>query len=349
MRPELSDGERLQRYRESLKRAWMHNGDANVWPVKLNAAMHLFVSEFGECLMSDLTQLEAAGESPAEIAALLGNPARPYRMIDFTIYSMRRRRFPLAQQRDVVLKLLRITRALKYGSEFNEDGSNIILPPARSDEILRELAECESCTAEESAVLHRLCALLWAYTEAVMFRAHDVTKELHGPYRCSTTRGQLIVKEYLNLRPEVLWRHIPLLPCQSIRVSLHYADNVAFRIEWHNRVYHDGAPLVPSLHGYRIEIDGNRVGLEATADLMSSMKQTIAAISRNLSQATWNERVAKYAEIFWYRKKPLADRLGRDWRPPQEVFAAIQYGSESDARRACLSSQACERLAMLTI
>ena len=101
---------KLERYRTSLGDAWRDAGDANVWPIKLNAAIHLFVKEFGEELTDDLMQLEASGLALGEIARPFYNPARLYRIIDSVIYSMRRNRQPLCRQREMVLKLLAMTR-----------------------------------------------------------------------------------------------------------------------------------------------------------------------------------------------------------------------------------------------
>ena len=346
MQPEERDGERIRLYRESIGSAWGH-GDGNTWPVKLNAAFHLFLKEFGEELIDDLAYLEQR-KTPAEIARPFYNPARLYRIIDSTIYGMRRNHYSVAQQRAVVLKLLDLCKSLKYGSEFNEDGRNVIYDPATVEETAEKLDQ-PLLSVEESKIVHRFCAVMWAYTEAICFRAHDVTKEIHGSYPCDGGRKHFIVKEYLNLSPRELWPDAPLLPCSTIRIYKQYNDNVRIRIDALNHLYHEGGQLVPNLEACCVEVDGRRVEIELLREYLARVQQTIGTISRYIESISWNERVLKYAEIFWFRKKPFRDQRGCDWRVPPHVRNTIRNGMENERRRTPLSDEASARLAMLTI
>ncbi len=345
MQPEDVDSERIRLYRESISRAWGH-GDGNTWPVKLNAAFHLFLKEFGEELIDDLAYLEQH-KTPAEIALPFYNPARLYRIIDSTIYSMRRNHYRMAQQRAVVLRLLSLCRTLKYGSEFNEDGCNVIYDPETVRRTSASLAPLRS--TDESKIVHRFCAVMWAYTEAICFRAHDVTKEIHGAYSYDDGRKHFIVKEYLNLSPHELWPDMPLLPCRTVKIYKQYNETVRIRIDALNHLYHEGGQLVPSLEACRVEVDGQQADVELLREYLVRVQQTVGSISRYIERISWNERVLKYADIFWFRKKPFCDQRGRDWRVPAHVRQAIMTGTENERRRVPLSDEASARLAMLTI
>lgn len=340
------DLERTARYRETISRAWSH-GDTNVWPVKLNAAIHLFVKEFGEELLEDLAWLEANGRSLAEIAKLFYNPARLYRIIDSVIYSMRRNFYPVSAQREVVVKLLTMTKSLKYGSEFNEDGRNVIYDPATAEAAAASKLNEPIQSAAESQRVHRFCGLMWAYTECIFFRAHDVTKEIHGPY--SVAGKQFIVKEYLNVQPRELWPGMPLLPCETIKIYKQYSPEVRIRIDALNHLYHEGGVLVPNLEACAVEADGKRQDIGVLSEWLQTMQQTISAITRHIDSISWNDRVLKYADIYWFRKKPVSDQRGRDWHVPPSVQEAIRRGAENERRRTPLSDEASARLAMLTI
>lgn len=346
--PRIDDQRRLDRYRETIRCAW-GQGDGNSWPIKLNAAFHLFLEPFGEELLEDLDWLEGRGKSLAEIAAPFYNPARLYRIIDSTIYGLRRKHLPLADQRRVVLKLLDMTRALKYGSELNENGCNEIYGPEALERVMSAKTWHTVESVEESMTVHRFCALMWAYTEAIFFRAHDVTKEIHGPYGVAGTDRRFIVKEYLNLRPRELWPTMPLLPCDTVKIFKQYVPEVRIRIDALNHLYQEGAPLVPSLERYAIEVDGEPRDLEVLQRFLARAQETVQAISHHIDGIDWNQRVLKYADIFWFRKKPLRDQRGVDWRVPSSVRAAILAGEENRRRRPQLSNEASARLAMLTI
>ena len=339
---------RVTQYRRTIGQAWSH-GDTNVWPVKLNAAIHLFLKEFGAELLDDLAWLEGDGRTLAEIARPFYNPSRLYRVIDSVIYSMRRNGYSMAEQRATVIKLLDLTRTLKYGSEFNEDGCNTIYDPASAEAVAAATLTEPIGSVAESRLVHSFCALMWAYTECIFFRAHDVTKEIHGPYAVAGGTRTFLVKEYLNARPADLWPQVPLLPCATIKVFKQYRPQVRIRIDALNHLYHDGGQLVPNLEACAVEADGVRQDIGILAEWMRTMQQTIIAITRHVDSIGWNERVLKYADIFWFRKKPLREQRGGDWRVPLQVQDRIRHGSENERRRTPLSDEASERLAMLTI
>lgn len=343
-----TDSERIEKFRQML-RLWRFNGDTYSWPIKLNAAMHLFCKEFGEELLDDLAWLEAQGKTLAEIAQPFYNPARPYRMIDFVIYSMRRNRRPLAAQRMAVVKLLTMAKSLKYGSELIDEFGNLVYDPVRAGEIAATMLDRPVASLAESQMVHRFCAMLWTYTESILFRVHDLTKEFHGPYPYDEGRKHYVVKEYLNLRPVEIWPDMPLLPSSTIKVYQQYKFPVRLRIEAHNRVYHDGGQLIPHLESWAVEVDGRRLSAAEVAESIAPVQRAITALTRHVETLGWHERAIKYAEMFWLRKKPLRDQRNRDWRLPASVREAIQQGSELERRRVPLSSEECERLAMLTI
>ena len=86
-----TDEEKLDIYRDCLGKAWGYV-DYHDWPVKLNSVFHLFLKEFGEELMEDLTFLEEEKKlSLAEMARLFYNPARIFRLIEYNIYRTNKR------------------------------------------------------------------------------------------------------------------------------------------------------------------------------------------------------------------------------------------------------------------
>ncbi len=342
--------ERLELYRQSLVRAWGHT-DYNDWPVKLNASFHLFLTEFGDELVDDLRCLtDERGWSSAEVAALFRNPARVYRMIDSTVYSMRRRGRTLAEQRDVVLALLDLVSAMKHGSEFNEDGRNIVYGDEALEAASRLLVHGPLCSRNDSVLVHRLCGIAWAYTESIFFRAHDVTKEIHGPYLLVDGAGVLVVKEYLNMRPVELWPRRRLLEHAEVRVLLRYREGTEMEIDALNHLYHRGGEsMVDQLLGYLVEIDGRPAEPPEIVELIAAMGEVIGGQTAFVDGLSWHEKVEKYAEIFWFRKAPLRSAVGLDWQLGPEVREQIRRGQPNPKRVPRLSREEVHRLARLTI
>lgn len=344
-----TDEERLQLYRESLRHAWGFT-DYNDWPVKLNAVFHLFLPEFGRELLADLHALRRErGFDPPAIARLFRNPARVYRLIDSTVYSMRRSGLSLTDQRAVVLELLSVVRAMKHGSEFNEDGRNLIVDPARAEARWGAALPAGRPVRSAAAAVHRLCGLLWAYTESIFFRAHDVTKEIHGPYPFGGDGGSVMVKEYLSLRPRGLWLGDGLLGAEEVVVILRYGPKVRIRIDALNHVYTEGSTLVDGLEAFAVSRDGRRLDEAGMADLARALERAIVIQAKAVDAMSWQEKVTKYAEIFWYRKAPLREARGLPWDLPDEVRRRCAAGTENPRRASRLSPEQVGRLAMLTI
>jgi hypothetical protein len=343
-----TDEEKLAIYREVLGKAWDFV-DYHDWPIKLNAAFHLFLEEFGDQFLADLHYLEEEEKKPLEeIARLFHNPARIFRLIEYTIYSLRRKRSPIQYQRQVALKLIAMVKALKHGSEFNEDGTNLIYEPEKVKQIYRDFLEGRSCTRENSQIIHRFCGVIWAYTESIFFRAHDVTKEIHGPY--SLNNQNLVVKEYMNLNPYDIWPGVTLLPCHTVKIFKNYNHKIKINIDILNHLsLEKGVLPVPNLDSYYIEIDGREAPPDQLRELMEIIGNTISEITARIEQMSWHDLVMKYAEIFWYRKKPLRDARGLPWKPPEHLRETIYAGKPNPMRQTKLSKEQVQRLAQLTI
>lgn len=337
---------RLRLYRQSLVKAW-GCVDYNDWPIKLNAAFHLFLEEFSAEFLDDITYLESErGIALADIARAMNNPARVYRIIDASLYGLKRSRTPLVKQRQTTLKLLDMVKALKYGSEFNENGINEILSPSQVALLADKVPV--SCTPFGARLIHQFCGAMWSYTESIFFRAHDVTKEIHGPYPLQDGKV-LVVKDYLNLRPTEIWGDMPLLPCNSIRIVKKYAAGVNLTIDALNHLYSEQKLLIPHLEGYFMIVDGILADEDMATGLLEKMKEAVSAISSGVDEMSWNERVAKYAEIFWFRKRPVRDLRGLPWHVPAKVRERIAIGTDNSARRERLSAEQVSRLGQITI
>jgi hypothetical protein len=331
----------LDAYKTSLKSAWGFN-DYNDWPIKFNTIMHLFIDAFTEEFLTDLRKLQEKNYPKADIAASFGNPARIYRIINPIIFGMKRMRLDLRTQREIVLALLEITRYLKDGSIYNEEGTNLILSRGAVQELLAGKS-FHSSTPEEASYLHRFCGIMWAYTEAIFFRAHDVTKEIHGAYELEDG-NILLIREYLHLAPNEIWESIPLLPCKKLVIYAVYKNSLRIKIDAYNHLFHEGGSYNEDLVSYRVEIDGGEISLQTLKGLTGTMFESITSIHSWTEAASMFEKAEKYAEIYWYRKKPLKDCLQEQWQPDAQVREHIRKGDIDSRRVNNMTKEQIERL-----
>jgi hypothetical protein len=334
---------RLQKYKESLNSAWGFN-DYNDWPIKFNSIMHLFLQEFAEEFIRDLSDLQKKGVEKKDIARAFYNPARLYRIIHSVIFGMRMKRMPVQTQRDMAVYMLDLVKLLKEGSEFNEHGLNLIM----SSQQIQAIEMTPVTDSREPMAIQGLCGMLWAYTEAIFFRAHDVTKEIHGMYRLQDG-NQLLVREYLNLNCTELWEGYPLISNNSIKIFIKYNKNLRLDIDSYNHLFLKEGNYVKDFEEYRIEVDGKRVGIEEVTVLTPVLQQAVEIIYSWSKIVHWREIANKYADIYWFRKRPLPIMLNKEWRTPPYLREKILNGEISKKRLDTLTDESIARLISLVI
>ena len=343
----MSRENRLLAYKESLRSAWGFN-DYNDWPIKFNSIMHLFLEEFTNEFLSDLETIQNKKIPLYEISDAFGNPARIYRLINAVIFGMKRKFINLERQREIVLFLLDLVKCLKYGSEFNEDGTNIIFNQDNLTSVYKRI-RLKQADQKSSTILQRFCGIMWAYTEAIFFRAHDVTKEIHGAYKMQGFLNNFLIREYLNLNPKDIWNNVPLLPCNTIKIYTEYSENLKISIDSYNHLFHHGGNYVQNLIAFGIECDGNEIELEELSDMIPIMQKTIESIHSWVNDVEWQSKAKRYADIYWYRKRPLRDVLGIDWKVPVAVYEKIDHGNVDSRRISNLSKEQIEKLINIII
>lgn len=342
-----SDELRIQKYKESLKSAWGYN-DYNDWPIKFNSIMHLFLKDFTSEFLDEINSIKEIGVGDEIIMESFGNPARIYRLINPLIYGMKLMRYDLLEQRTKVAYLLKLVENMKAGTAYNEDGNNIILNKCELNNVLKNV-HFISCRQNEAEELHRMFGLLWAYTEAIFFRAHDVTKEIHGLYDIEGSKSKLLIREYMNLSPQELWQNTPLLNCSKITIYTVYNDQLDVSIDAYNHLFFKKGNYINDLFKYAIVCDGVEISIETLKTFAGKMLDTIRVIHEWAAKADMGEKVCRYADIYWYRKKALCDILGKEAGVPPIVYQNILNGSPDGRWKNNLSDRQIDQLISLLI
>lgn len=314
----------LTAYKKSLKMAWGYN-DYNDWPIKFNAIMHLFLDEFALEFITDLQKALQSYERE-EISESFNNPARIYRIIHSVIYGMKANKFSIEEQQKVAEIMLKMVSDLKSGSPFNENGRNIILDD------MDEFHKCDFYVSDEAQAtkLQRFFGLMWAYTESLFFRAHDVTKEIHGLYRDGTER--VLIREYYNLKPNEIWTDMKFMDYSNLKFITYYSDELDVSLDAYNHIYFNRGNYIKDMQKYRIEADGKQITLDELMNQIPKIETCINLIHEWAKQSSQIDKINRYADIYWYRKKPLKDLLNQNWEVPQKVRDRIENGA-IDKRR----------------
>lgn len=324
----------ISSYKKSLYSAWGYN-DYNDWPIKFNSIMHLFVKEFSEEFENDLKEVLKT-QKREQVSHRFKNPARIYRIIHSIIYGMKLRCISLEEQREMICLLLQMTSDLKVGDIFNKDGRNIIYV---DNSLFSGLNYTHSDTLQ-SASLQRFFGLMWAYTESLFFRAHDVTKEIHGLYYENDQK--ILVREYYNLQPKEIWGEMRYVDYSSLKVIAYYSKELDISLDAYNHIFFKKGNYIENMIKYRIEADGKEITIEQLLEQVPNMEECIRSVHDWTERVTSKHIINRYADIYWYRKKVLKDLLDKDWRVPINVREQIEQGDIDQRRMKKLSDRQIE-------
>ena len=312
----------------------------SAWPIELNSVSHLFLYLFATEILEDLWQLKAQGREEAAIAAKFKTSARVIRLIMPCVMGMKACGMPTETIREKVLYLLSMAEQLKYGDISNRDGKNIVLSPTA---LAMALDKGKMTMADKvgSLRVHKLCALSWNFAECLGFRAHGLFRQFHGPYYIPGQEEEILIRDFIDLNPQELWKATREVKYKNLRVVAAYRD-LGMSIDIYDNVsIREGTTYVNSLKAYYIEADGKLLSPEEVDRLGEELAGVILAISAEVEAMDWRQLAGKYAEIFWYGKKEL--KAGRDWCPPRAIYERIEKG-ELSTRLQNLSPQALQRM-----
>ncbi|UCH92678.1 MAG: hypothetical protein JSV88_20610, partial [Candidatus Aminicenantes bacterium] len=230
-----------------------------------------------------------------------------------------------------------LAKKLKYGDLTNRDGKNIVLAPGAWEHKIKMVTADKT----RSLAVHKLCAILWNYAECIFFWTHGLIREFHGPYHFPGKKEEILVRDFIDLKPLELWKSSRPVEYEKIRIITAYQD-LGMSIDIYNNVsINANTTYVNSLKSYYIEADGKMLNLDEVDRLCRVLSDVMLNITSEVETLDWRQLAKKYAEIFWYSKKELKD--GGDWRPPRSVHERIEKG-ELNTRLQNLSPQALQRM-----
>lgn len=327
------DRERLEKYVEAaiIPR---YNTDRRKYPIYAGRVGKLYLDILSKELFDDIEEFKSRGGTIRDLACVFNNPARIMRMAHTILAGLKMNDFPIEKQRQMILTLLDIVRAMKYGGEFCEDGRNLILSPAELSSLLEKELLIEA-DKKSSHLVQQLCGVLWAYVETPYFVCHGIAMEAQGPYINPQNESQVVlIRDFFNLRPIDLWQECNCVPCEKIRViAIH--ENIDVWFDAFDNLYIRRGNLVESLRLYSIREDEKPLSLDQIKELCNILNDVIFSITTRIDSWIEREIARKYMDIFWYQVKPLKEALGKSWQPPQIVLdrvATAEIPPHSDKR-----------------
>ncbi len=168
-----------------------------------------------------------------------------------------------------------------------------------------------------------LAALLWAYSDTLFFQGREVCCEYHGPYLLKNN-VQIIVRDYRHLVPKTLWPEVTFDDAiQSVRIITFHDLSLAISFDVYNNMNILRGSYQNSCKGGLLFVNGRLHSPQDICTLIDYFLEKTERQSRFVNSMKKYALYERYADIFWYRKRCLAELLGQQWRPPQKVYDTI--------------------------
>ncbi len=302
------------------------NTDPVKWPIGSGRAGAACQAELAEAIIGETEGVRSLPHGIEQTALEFGTPTRIWRMSHHLLRSIKQSGASKQVLQDTMGTLLEVASRTKAGPLYNDDGYNIVLADSEAYELSKRLESFDPFTADGtygSSVL-RLAGLLWSYTELLYFVAHEVGVELHGLYPVSDGK-RIFVRDFFNLQPVELWPGFDLATVGGVRIVTSHSDDLDVEFDIYNNHYpRSRAGFRTSLiRAAVIDAEGDILDLEQVRTLTTELADRSRSIHDSIESLSEIEQAKKYVEIFWLRKRPFADVLGMDWRPPKAVFQRI--------------------------
>lgn len=278
------------------------------WGKEWAGKLHLLITKFDQLKVSD-----------KEVAPLFMASSRIGQSL-WRLDALKQSDLEIPERLHVIEKLLDWLGIYRGSNIFCEDGKNIIWDTQKLQEETAGLRFTQLRKDKEAKSL--VCSLgstLWLYCELLYWTNHPFGHSFHGPYK--TPEGDLIVRNYFDLKPEI-WPFTKELNFSQLELFEVYR-NADLKFDFFERGIRTQKPYRERLVDAAAKINGKVIGVEELQSAYESVKQTMAIGTAAFQALNQQGIIAKHAEMWFYILKPLAGFVGENWQLTSEVHSNI--------------------------
>lgn len=303
----------------------------SVWPAPRFSPIEgeMYVSPYLlPSLLDDLSKLEQKGYNKEKVAELFKNPSRITQFV-WTFHTLKDIDLSENERVKLVKKIIDLI-SISRKDPFCEEGKNIIWSEEKVNLSLEELNWIDldevSEVEEYRETLGRLNGTLWLLCELLYFDFHGAGHEFHGPYNLVKDNQMLIVREYYDLKPDYFSFTDDLPFNRLMTFEIYPKKDVTF--DFFNRSRFS-VPLSKYLQKLHIEINGKGIGdFSEINNALNSSEKVSERGSKRVGKLERKELLEKFGEAYFFTIKPIQEKLGEDWRPPESFYHDIEKGAK---------------------
>ncbi|KKW42244.1 MAG: Phosphoenolpyruvate synthase [Candidatus Magasanikbacteria bacterium GW2011_GWA2_56_11] len=267
-----------------------------------------------QCRVERLTAMEAA--------RLLPNPSEIRGTMIFDLYATKYAGLSKAERLEIFDFYRRMLRALCLDDPYARE-KNVI----HSKEKIRELAAAaDPATPPIARALGRLVSAGYHVGHALYSDMHpSIVYDNYAPYDVSDLYGPrsvAVIKEFNNLNCPEIWPELKPVPADSVRIVCVY-ENVLARVDTVSHIVYDG-DTVNGLKYAAVYVDGQKRDPLSLSGLSAGLEQAAIDAFTRWQGFDLEERKRRYYLAKAYDFKNLAGKLGLDWKPGEELSAAVR-------------------------
>lgn len=312
----------------------LYNTDAIKWPIRSSHVISVVNDIYAVEYLNQLQEL-ACNYNPQAWKQAIPSSLILWRMAHHIINGLEKANLSKQEIAEDCLLMIDIIRNIDNSDELFSC-SHLI---TSTSEI--EYLSCKYDRICENAYMIQLISLatlLWAYSESLYFQGREICCEYHGPYHYN--EEIVIIRDFANFMPVDLWENGNYdTKIKSVRIVSFHKENVDLTIDAFNNVNISGGNFVDFCTGGLLFVNNRIVSKKEINAVIEEFSQKLEYQLELVNAMNKEELYQKYAYIFWYRKKSLADYLGHEWTPPPKVFdvlsvAKIEPSAKSNYRTA---------------
>ncbi|MDE1865877.1 MAG: hypothetical protein KGH94_04550 [Candidatus Micrarchaeota archaeon] len=273
-----------------------------------------------------LSALDSDAVRGADPRSIFAGPANVRNQMVVILFYSKFYRIPSRDRMRIAEFYRKVLESYSPKDPFTCKGTNKIYSDAEVFGLARARG-WSGATPESSRELGKLLVSLASlayslYTDATP----SLCGEFHGPYDVSERFGRghtLIVRDYFNLRPHELWRHVKDYRLGSVKIYSIYKD-VRIRHDFYGNFVAD-RNLVDNLAFYKVFMNGRPVGrLGGIKEAREYLAQLTLDQSNRLGRMSLEQMKRKFMETEMLQYKRLFELSGVRPGPTKEMVGRIK-------------------------
>lgn len=325
---------RIDLYFKALENAFASTGEIAPWPIHVSIPS-IYCGDYEAAdLFSKFKKIAQEDQFKKILSKLFDGPSVAKALLMDLICGLKVAKPPISVKERVWFtdSMLEAVEEMQAGDIFCRDSTNQILDVHEVEKLFEQTPWIWLKTGKDKEALGRSIYKASASAKSLIWSLYfygwdDVGYEIHGPYKIGIGDGeayQLVITDYFNLKPTLLWPKIESFPYRTIKLMALYPEDANLSVDMFIHFFNKG-DLLEITEG--IYLDANGVPLrtsEATKSLSKEVLKKVAEQHREIEAMGKEEIIKKYIESRYYAFRKWRWYFGEDWRPPQKVFDRIK-------------------------